>query len=299
MTNVLTPSATAQKRFRNQVMTAEMLDAKTEFDLACAWRDRRDEDALHRLITAYTRLAISMAKKYIRCGVPLNDLVQEASVGLLKAADKFDPDRGVRFSTYAVWWIKASLQECVIWNQSLVKMGTTSAQKKLFFHLRRVKARLMREAWVRGEAINSQQLNQMIATELDVPLADVISMSGRLSGSDFSLNALRSSDNENGEEWVDTLPDDASNTTADAENQVDREVLVRLLADAFGVLSEREQVIVRGRKMDDPRRTLECLSQEFDISRERVRQISVEAFEKMRKYLVSRGYGSIGDFFDA
>ncbi|NCU21622.1 sigma-70 family RNA polymerase sigma factor, partial [Candidatus Falkowbacteria bacterium] len=171
-----------------QAMRAEYLDAETEARLARAWRDHRDEAALHRLVSAYMRLAISMASKFRRYGAPMNDLIQEASLGLMKAADKFDPDRGVRFSTYAVWWIKASIQEFVMRNWSLVRTGSTSSQKALFFNLRRVQAQISREAAAEGEALDAAQLRQRVALSIGVPLADVEMMEGRLSGSDFSLN---------------------------------------------------------------------------------------------------------------
>ncbi len=184
-----------------QAMKAELLDAETEVRLARAWRDFRDERALHRLITAYMRLAISMAAKFRRYGAPMNDLIQEASLGLMKAADKFDPERGVRFSTYAVWWIKASIQDYVMRNWSMVRTGSTSSQKALFFNLRRVQAKLEREASQRGETLDQHQLRQLVAAEVGVPLADVEMMEGRLSGSDYSLNATQSSD-EDGREWM-------------------------------------------------------------------------------------------------
>jgi RNA polymerase sigma-32 factor len=163
-----------------RAMKAELLDAETELRLAYAWRDERDEEALHRLVTAYMRLAISMAAKFKRYGAPMNDLIQEAGLGLMKAADKFDPDRGVRFSTYAVWWIKASIQDYVMRNWSMVRTGSTSSQKSLFFNMRRVQARLEREAMANGETLDKHQLRQMIATEVGVPLHDVEMMEGRL-----------------------------------------------------------------------------------------------------------------------
>ena len=192
-----------------RAMKAELLDAETELQLAYAWRDHRDEAALHRLVTAYMRLAISMAAKFKRYGAPMNDLIQEAGLGLMKAADKFDPDRGVRFSTYAVWWIKASIQDYVMRNWSMVRTGSTSSQKSLFFNMRRVQARLEREAMAAGETLDKHQLRQMIATEVGVPLHDVEMMEGRLSGSDFSLNATQSVDDE-GREWIDALEDDSA-----------------------------------------------------------------------------------------
>jgi RNA polymerase sigma-32 factor len=191
-----------------RAMRAELLDAETELKLAYAWRDERDEEALHRLVTAYMRLAISMAAKFKRYGAPMNDLIQEAGLGLMKAADKFDPDRGVRFSTYAVWWIKASIQDYVMRNWSMVRTGSTSSQKSLFFNMRRVQARLEREALARGENLDKHQLRQMIATEVGVPLHDVEMMEGRLAGSDYSLNATQSVDDE-GREWIDALEDDS------------------------------------------------------------------------------------------
>src|SRR5210317_1249087 len=202
-------------------MKAELLDAETELRLAYAWRDNRDEAALHRLITAYMRLAISMASKFKRYGAPMNDLIQEASLGLMKAADKFDPDRGVRFSTYAVWWIKASIQDHVMRNWSMVRTGSTSSQKSLFFNMRRVQARLEREAMAVGETLDKHQLRQMIATEVGVPLHDVEMMEGRLSGSDFSLNATQSVEDE-GREWIDTLEDDSEQAADLVEQARDR-----------------------------------------------------------------------------
>ena len=158
------------RELTRNAMRAEMLDAETELQLAYAWRDQRDEKALHRLITAYMRLAISMAGKFRRYGAPMNDLIQEASVGLMKAADKFDPDRGVRFSTYAVWWIKASIQDYVMRNWSMVRTGSTTNQKSLFFNLRRVQARLEREAAATGEPLDKHQFLERIASEVGVPL---------------------------------------------------------------------------------------------------------------------------------
>ncbi|MDG1801301.1 MAG: RNA polymerase factor sigma-32, partial [Paracoccaceae bacterium] len=199
---------TFDPKLTRRAMRAELLDAETELKLAYAWRDERCEQSLHRLITAYMRLAISMASKFKRYGAPMNDLIQEASLGLMKAADKFDPDRGVRFSTYAVWWIKASVQDYVMRNWSMVRTGSTSSQKSLFFNLRRVQARLEREAATAGEELDRHQMRQMIATEVGVPLHDVEMMAGRLSGSDYSLNATQSSEDE-GREWIDALEDDS------------------------------------------------------------------------------------------
>lgn len=265
-------------------MRAELLDAETELRLAYAWRDQRDEEALHRLITAYMRLAISMASKFKRYGAPMNDLIQEASVGLMKAADKFDPDRGVRFSTYAVWWIKASIQDYVMRNWSMVRTGSTSSQKSLFFNMRRVQARLEREAAAEGRNLETHELHEMIAIEVGVPLHDVQMMDGRLSGSDFSLNATQSVDDE-GREWIDALEDDAPQASEKVENSHDTDTLRQWLVTALTALNDREQFIVRERKLRDDPRTLESLGTELGLSKERVRQLEAAAFGKMRKSL--------------
>ncbi len=267
-----------------RAMKAELLDAETELKLAYAWRDQRDEEALHRLITAYMRLAVSMASKFRRYGAPMNDLIQEAGLGLMKAADKFDPDRGVRFSTYAVWWIKASIQDYVMRNWSLVRTGSTSSQKSLFFNMRRVQAKLEREALSRGEELDRAQLNQMIAMEIGVPIADVEMMDGRLSGSDFSLNATQSTD-EDGREWMDTIEDEGALGFELVEEKHDREQLRGWLVEALASLNERERFIVIERKLRDEARTLESLGDELGLSKERVRQLEAAAFQKMRKAL--------------
>ncbi|MEL6517467.1 MAG: RNA polymerase factor sigma-32 [Pseudomonadota bacterium] len=267
-----------------RAMRAELLDAETELRLAYAWRDERDEQALHRLITAYMRLAISMAAKFKRYGAPMNDLIQEASLGLMKAADKFDPDRGVRFSTYAVWWIKASIQDYVMRNWSMVRTGSTSSQKSLFFNMRRVQARLEREAAAQGEKLDSHQLRHLIAREVGVPLHDVEMMEGRLAGSDFSLNATQSTEDE-GREWIDALEDDGTIASEQVEQDKDIDTLRDWLVTAMSALNERERFIVRERKLRDDPRTLESLGNELGLSKERVRQLEAAAFGKMRKNL--------------
>jgi RNA polymerase sigma-32 factor len=267
-----------------QAMKAELLDAETELRLARAWRDHRDERALHRLITAYMRLAISMASKFRRYGAPMNDLIQEASLGLMKAADKFDPERGVRFSTYAVWWIKASIQDYVMRNWSMVRTGSTSSQKALFFNLRRVQAKLEREASQRGEVLDQHQLRQMVAADIGVPVHDVEMMEGRLSGSDYSLNASQSSD-EDGREWIDALEDDGVQAAEVIEDAHDGARLRDWLVTAMQGLNPRERYIVAQRKLKDEGRTLESLGEELGLSKERVRQLEAAAFAKMRRSL--------------
>lgn len=275
---------TMDRTLSRRAMKAELLDAETEAALAYAWRDNRDEQALHRLITAYMRLAISMAAKFRRYGAPMNDLIQEASLGLMKAAEKFDPDRGVRFSTYAVWWIKASIQDYVMRNWSMVRTGSTSSQKSLFFNLRRVQARIEREAAARGEMIDPVALREAVAAEIGVPLADVEMMEGRLSGSDFSLDATQSSDEE-GRSWVEALADDSEQAAERVEHDHDTHTLRQWLYSALSALNERERFIVRERKLRDDPRTLEALGEELGLSKERVRQLEAAAFAKMRKNL--------------
>ncbi|WP_224825331.1 RNA polymerase factor sigma-32 [Cognatishimia sp. MH4019] len=279
-----------------RAMRAELLDAETELRLAYAWRDERDEAALHRLVTAYMRLAISMASKFKRYGAPMNDLIQEAGLGLMKAADKFDPDRGVRFSTYAVWWIKASIQDYVMRNWSMVRTGSTSSQKSLFFNMRRVQARLEREAASAGERLDKHQMRQMIATEVGVPLHDVEMMEGRLAGSDYSLNATQSTEDE-GREWIDALEDDGPQSSDIVEDNHDNDTLREWLLSALSCLNERERFIVRERKLRDESRTLESLGNELGLSKERVRQLEAAAFGKMRKSLETQSK-EVFEFFN-
>jgi len=204
----------------------------------------------------------------------------------MKAADKFDPDRGVRFSTYAVWWIKASIQDYVMRNWSMVRTGSTSSQKALFFNLRRVQAQFEREANVSGQRLDRHQLHQKIASEIGVPLRDVEMMDGRLSGADFSLNAVQSSDAE-GREWIDALEDEHAEGAEQVVGSHDRRQLRKWLVEAMQGLSDRERVIIVARKLREPARTLEDLGQEFGLSKERVRQLEVAALNKMRKALAS------------
>ena len=225
-----------------------------------------------------------MAAKFRRYGAPMNDLIQEAGLGLMKAADKFDPDRGVRFSTYAVWWIKASIQDYVMRNWSMVRTGSTSSQKSLFFNMRRVQAQIEREAAQQGEELDGWQLRHKIAAEIGVPLADVEMMEGRLSGSDFSLNATQSVEDE-GREWIDTLEDDGPQAAEQVEHSHDTEQLREWLVTAMNGLNERERFIVRERKLREDARTLESLGNELGLSKERVRQLEAAAFQKMRKSL--------------
>jgi RNA polymerase sigma-32 factor len=276
---------TGTRSVTKRAMGAEMLDAETELALARAWRDQGDERALHRLVNAYMRLAISMAARYRRYGAPMPDLIQEAGVGLMKAAEKFDPDRGVRFSTYAVWWIKASIQDYVMRNWSMVRTGSTSSQKALFFNLRRVRAKLERQAGADGVVLDGQRLREMIAAEVGVPLRDVEMMDARLAGADFSLNAQQAG--EEGREWLETLEDEAPQAAETVARGAD---LVRVrgwLAEALASLNARERMIIVERKLRDEPRTLESLGQELGLSKERIRQLEAQALSKLRKRLES------------
>lgn len=267
-------------------MKAELLDAETEQQLARAWRDERDEKALHRLITAYMRLAVSIASKFKNYGVPMQDLIQEAGVGLMKAADKFDPDREVRFSTYAQWWIKASIQDFVMRNWSMVRTGSTSAQKSLFFNMKRVQAKLEREASERNENLDAHQLRAQIASEIGVPMRDVELMAARLAGADFSLNAQQSAEDE-GREWIDTLEDDGPQAAELVEADHDNARLKSWVGEALNKLSSRERYIITERRMSDEPRTLESLGAELSLSKERIRQIEAAALGKLKKRLES------------
>ncbi len=272
------------RKLKYDAMRAELLDAETELKLAYAWRDNKDKAALDRLITAYMRLAISMAAKFKRYGAPMNDLIQEAGLGLMKAADKFDPDRGLRFSTYAVWWIRASIQDYVMRNWSAVRTGSTTSQKALFFNMRRVRARLEREITEDGDVVNREELYRLISAEIGVPVRDVAMMDGRLSSSDFSLNAMQAHD-EDGREWIELIEDDGLRADQHFEIEHDLAQLREWIMVALDVLTEREQLIVSARRLSPTPRTLESLGNELGLSKERVRQLEVVAFSKMRASL--------------
>ncbi len=285
---------TASGSLTRDAMKAELLDAETELDLARRWRDHQDDAALHRLITAYMRLAISMASKYRRYGASMNDLIQEANIGLLKAASKFDPERGVRFSTYAVWWIKASIQDYVMRNWSMVRTGSTSSQKSLFFNMRRVRAQIEREMAAEQADGTSAEIRAEVAQELGVPLRDVEMMEVRLSGSDFSLNAQQSG--EEGREWIEVLEDDGPLTDEVVGGRLDNTTARGWLADAFTSLNDREREIIAARKLHDEPKTLDQLGRHFGLSKERIRQLEAQALRKMRNWLEGTHGKSVAEF---
>jgi RNA polymerase sigma-32 factor len=266
-----------------------MLSLKEERKLAWAWRDHADAAALRALIGSHLRLVIKVARGFTGYGLPFADLIAEGNIGLMQAAQKFDPDRGVRFATYALWWIRAAIQEYVLHQVSLVKMGTTAAQKTLFFNLRRTKERLklLEPGDLPPEAVKT------IAAELGVPEKDVVEMNGRLAGADGSLNALLSDDGET--EWLDRLVDerpDQEATLGDASEMARRRELV---GEAMKQLTERERQIVIDRRLRERPLTLDDLSRRFHVSRERIRQLEVRAVAKLRKGILSAA-GTLGPF---
>ncbi len=260
--------------FIRAAMAREMLDARTEHALAVAWRDQKDEAALHRLISAYARLAVSVATRFRRYGMPLDDLIQQGNLGLMRAAEKYDPDNGARFSTYAAWWIRASMQEYVMRNWSVVRTATNASQKKLFFHLRKTLAKLD------TNEIRTETLSKSVARELDVPQEQVEIMLGRMSGQDLSLNAPRS-DDDDGREWQDALADDRVGTEDDVLETLEAQRRRRLLYRAMRDLPEREQQIITQRHLNDDPRTLAEIGQDMGISKERVRQLEERAMTRI------------------
>jgi RNA polymerase sigma-32 factor len=254
-----------------------MLSPEREAALAGAWRQNGDEAALRELVGSHLRLVIKIARGFAGYGLPIADLIAEGNVGLLQAAQKFDPDRGFRFATYAIWWIRAAIQEHILHSASLVKMGTTAAQKKLFFNLRHIKGRLDQS----GAGDLPPEAVATIAAELGVPEKDVVEMNQRLAGADSSLNATMRDDGET--EWLDRLVDEAPSqetVLAEADETAERR---RLLAGAMAALSERERQILIDRRLREVPLTLDDLSRRFNVSRERIRQIEVRAVEKLQK----------------
>lgn len=276
------PSITPEgnlSRYLQEIRKFPMLSHEEEFMLAKRWLDHEDIDAAHKMVTSHLRLVAKIAMGYRGYGLPLAEMISEGNVGLMQAVKKFDPDKGFRLATYAMWWIKAAMQEYILHSWSLVKMGTTAAQKKLFFNLRRMKGRL--KALDEGDL--SPENVAKIATELKVAESDVVSMNRRLSGPDASLNAPVRSDGDGEGEWMDWLVDESeSHEVILAEED---ELLKRreMLSQAMTSLNDRERHILTERRLKENPQTLEELSLDYGISRERVRQIEVRAFEKLQK----------------
>jgi len=265
-------------RYLTEIRKFPMLSKDEEFMLAKAWREHEDSEAAHKLVTSHLRLVAKIAMGYRGYGLPIGEVISEGNVGLMQAVKKFEPDRGFRLATYAMWWIRASIQEYILRSWSLVKMGTTAAQKKLFFNLRKAKSQI---SAIEDGDLHPDQV-AVIATKLGVTNDDVISMNRRLAGPDSSLNAPLRSDSES--EWQDWLADDsqvsAETVVADSEEYSQR---MGLLGDAMQGLTDRERHILTQRRLKDEPTTLEDLAGQYGVSRERVRQIEVRAFEKLQK----------------
>ena len=274
-------SSMGDTAFIRNAMKQPLLSKEDEQYLTRAWKFDRDERALDRLIRAYSRLAVSSALKYKKFGLPVGDLIQEANVGLMQAADKFDPDRDVRFSTYSAWWIKAAIQEYILRNWSMVRIGSTSAQRKLFFNLRRIKARLEEQ----NKAKPRDNISEEIATQLDVPIRDVVYMNGRLEKSDQSLNAVAF--DESGIELQDLLADDRPNPEVILSGNEDAKIRADIISRAMAELSPREYTIIKRRRLGYEKVTLESLGQEFGVSKERVRQLEARALGSIKDAISS------------
>jgi RNA polymerase sigma-32 factor len=266
-------------RYLQEIRRFPMLEAEEEYMLAKSWAEHGDSKAAHKLVTSHLRLAAKIALGYRGYGLPTNEVISEANIGLMKAVKRFEPEKGFKLATYAMWWIRASIQEYVLRSWSLVKMGTTSAQKKkLFFNLRKLKGRIgaLEDGDLRPENVSK------IAHELRVSEDEVISMNRRMAGGDSSLNTKVSSEGESDVEWQDWLEDQAADHVKSFESEQELELRRSLLIEAMCDLNEREKEIISSRQLSDEPKTLEELSKIFKVSRERVRQIEVKAFEKLR-----------------
>ena len=267
-------------RYLQEIRKFPLLEPEEEYMLAKAWVDHQDSEAAHKLVTSHLRLAAKIAMGYRGYGLPVGELISEGNVGMMQAVKRFDPDRGFRLATYAMWWIRAAIQEYILHSWSLVKMGTTAAQKKLFFNLRRLKGQMaaLEEGDLKPEQV------EKIARVLAVPEQDVVSMNRRLASPDHSLNAPVRADSEG--EWQDWLVDEQETQESELADREDIGNRRMLLGEALKTLNERERHILIERRLKDNPTTLEDLSQQYGISRERVRQIEVRAFEKLQKAMM-------------
>jgi RNA polymerase sigma-32 factor len=268
-------------------MAQPMLERQNENDLARAWLERGDQKALHTLITAHERLAIATAQKFRHYGIPVADLIQEGMIGLLQAANKFEPDRELRFSTYAMWWVRSTIQDYILRNWSIVRTGTTAAQKSLFFNLRKLRARIDGAA---SHAMLAHDKRTQIARDLDVSVREVEEMEQRLLGGDASLNRVVGEDGE--QEWMDLLADQRPNPEDIVMGLRDARARSDWLAQALDGLSERERKIIEARHLQGAAQTLEQLGITLGVSKERVRQLETRALEKLREGLAP-GYDSL------
>ena len=265
--------------YLNEIKKFPMLSAEEEYTLATRLRIHGDTDAAHQLVTSHLRLVAKLAMGYKGYGLPITDIMSEGNVGLMQAVQKFDPEKGFRLATYALWWVKAAMQEYILRSWSLVKIGTTAVQKKLFFNLRRAKNQI--QAYEDGD-LNPENLEK-ISKQLNVPEKEVVNMNRRLSGADPSLNAKISSDDGSQTEWQDWIEADTPNQEEEYAEKEEDSIRKDLISESLSVLNERELDIVQTRRLSEETTTLEELSEKYDISRERVRQIEVRALEKEKK----------------
>jgi len=279
----MTKQETLGKNLVKAAINAPYLERNEEHELALRWAENQDQEALHKLTSAHIRLVISVASKFRRYALPMPDLVQEGHVGLLEAAIRFDPHREVRFSTYATWWIRASIQDYVLRNWSIVRGGTSSGQKALFFNLRKMRAKIMTD----NREINSQDLYNELSSAIGVSVKDVATMDARLGGADISLNAPVSTEDETANERQDFLLSEAPQPDETASNIIDGERRTKWLNTALNILNERELRIVKHRRLSENGATLEELGKELGISKERVRQLENRALEKLQTFLVA------------
>ena len=276
-------------RYMQEIRKFPLLEPQEEYMLAKRWVDHQDTQAAHKMVTSHLRLAAKIAMGYRGYGLPQAEVISEANVGLMQAVKRFDPEKGFRLATYAMWWIRASIQEYILRSWSLVKLGTTSAQKKLFFNLRKAKAKVgaLEEGDLRPENL------ALVAKDLSVSEEEVISMNRRLSGGDASLNATVGSDGEGTTQWQDWLEDEDSDQAGDYAEKNEFDTRHALLMQAMSALNDREKDVLEKRRLADTPITLEELSESYGVSRERIRQIEVRAFEKlqarMRELAVSKG----------
>jgi RNA polymerase sigma-32 factor len=291
-TNLPAPSPEqGMNRYMQEIRKFPMLEPEEEYMLAKAWVDHEDPKAAHRLVTSHLRLAAKIAMGYRGYGLPQAEVISEANVGLMQAVKRFDPEKGFRLATYAMWWIRASIQEYILRSWSLVKLGTTSAQKKLFFNLRKAKAKVgaLEEGDLRPENVTK------IAHDLSVSEAEVISMNRRLAGSDASLNVTVGSDGDSTSQWQDWLEDEDSDQAGAYAEKDEYDTRITLLTEAMGVLNDRERDVLTKRRLSESPVTLEELSESYSVSRERIRQIEVRAFEKLQARMrdLAKGKGMV------
>jgi RNA polymerase sigma-32 factor len=266
-------------RYMQEIRKFPLLEPEEEYMLAKRWVEEQDPDAAHKMVTSHLRLAAKIAMGYRGYGLPQSEVISEANVGLMQAVKRFDPEKGFRLATYAMWWIRASIQEYVLRSWSLVKLGTTSGQKKLFFNLRKAKNKIgaLEEGDLHPDNV------KRIATDLGVTEEEVVSMNRRMSGGDASLNATVGSEGEGTMQWQDWLEDEDADQATDYAEWDELETRREMLAEALDVLNDREKDILTQRRLSDETVTLEDLSTQYDVSRERIRQIEVRAFEKLQK----------------